>query len=208
MIFWLESFVLSHQELAPFIIFFLLLLAGINFPISIDIVVILSAFLVTTTLKNQAIAIYISLLLGTYFSAWISYWLGRLARRKLLRFEFIRKFFSQEKLSSLQQFYERNGMLTLLVGRFIPFGIRNCLFLSTGFSKASFRKFILRDSLSCFIWVSVCYYSFLHVSKNIGQLLYSIKKFQLGLFLGFSVTVIGVLCYNLRKNRKTRNPYS
>lgn len=205
MIFWLESFVLSHSESAPFIIFFLLLLAGINFPISIDIVVILSAFLVATTLKHQIIAIYISLLLGTYLSAWISYWLGRLARKKLLRFQFVQNFFSQEKLNSLQQFYEKNGMLTLLIGRFIPFGIRNCLFLSTGFSKSSFKKFIVRDSLSCLIWVSVSYYSFLHISKNMHQLLYSIKKFQLALFLGFSVTVIGVVCYNLKKNRKTRN---
>ena len=146
MVFWLESFVLSHQEIAPLIIFFLLLLAGINFPISIDIVVILSAFLVTTTLKNQIIAIYISLLLGTYLSAWISYWLGRLARKKLLRFQFVRNFFSQEKLNSLQQFYEKNGMLTLLIGRFIPFGIRNCLFLSTGFSKASFKKGFCRNN--------------------------------------------------------------
>ena len=197
----LQHFCLSHKTFAPLFIFALLILAGFSLPISIDLVLVLSAFLAATTLHDQVVLLYLTLLLGTYLSAWIAYWLGRSLGSKLLLIPLFRTLLSQQRLDAMKGFYERHGLLTLIIGRFIPFGVRNCLFLSAGLTGSSFIKFALRDLLASLIWVSAMFTAFFHMSKNLERLLHHFKTFQWSLFLGFSVTVIGGFCYNLKKRK-------
>src|SRR5262249_36255657 len=91
---------------------------------------------------------------------------------------------------------------TLIVGRFIPFGVRNCIFMSSGMSKMHFGKFALMDALACTIWSGTLFYLFLTLGQNYTTLCHHLKKFNLLLFTAFSVTVIGFIWYKARK--KTR----
>ncbi|GAB4189440.1 MAG: VTT domain-containing protein [Simkaniaceae bacterium] len=200
----LKEIILQHQNYAPYAVFFALLLAGLNIPISIDVILVISAFFAATTIKEHSISIYFSLLLGTYFSAWASYWIGRFLGEKLLKVPLFSSLFPQRKLQKMKIFYEKYGLWTLLIGRFVPFGVRNCLFMSTGLSRSHFGKFIARDALACFLWVSFMYAIFFHLSRNLDTLLNFLKKFQIGLFLGFSVTVIVVIWYKIKKKRNRR----
>ena len=43
-------------------------------------------------------------------------------------------------------FYKKYGALTLVIGRFIPFGVRNAIFLTSGISKMPFAKFFIFHS--------------------------------------------------------------
>ena len=42
----------------------------------------------------------------------------------------------------IENYYTKYGVVTLLIGRFIPFGVRNCLFVTAGIGKMRFWKFI------------------------------------------------------------------
>ena len=197
------NFIIEHRSYAPWITCGLILLAGFNFPISIDIIIVISAFLAATTLTEQAMSFYLSILIGTYFSAWIAYWLGRTLGSKLLKLRWFSKILHQERLKKVHLFYDKHGFFTLLLGRFIPFGVRNCIFITTGMSRSNFKKFALRDCVACFAWVTICFYSFYTLGMNYQILLNHLKIVNLVIFSAFSVTVIGVICYKKHKSKNS-----
>lgn len=189
------NFIVENSSFAPWISFGLILLAGFNVPISIDVIMVLTAFLAATTIPELTPHLFISVLLGTYFSAWICYWMGRKVGIKLLKIRYFAKLLPQERLKKMGTFYEKHGLLTLMIGRFIPFGFRNCLFMTTGMSKANFAKFIWRDALACTLWVSICFFSFYQLGHSYEILLKKVKMLNLFIFLVFGVTVIALVCY-------------
>ncbi|NYT46772.1 MAG: VTT domain-containing protein [Candidatus Methanofishera endochildressiae] len=58
---------------------------------------------------------------------------------------------SPERITKVSTYYQKYGVITLIIGRFIPFGIRNALFLTAGLGKMNFIKFALSDLLACTI---------------------------------------------------------
>lgn len=200
---YLVEFIIKNSSYAPWLAFGSILLAGLNLPISVDLIVILSAFLAATMIPEHTFSLYISLLFGTYFSAWIAYWMGRKLGRKLLKIKWFSKILHRERLVKVAAFYEKHGFLTLFIGRFIPFGIRNCIFMTSGMSHSHFGKFALRDLIGCFTWVTLYYYAFYNLGLNYQTLLSHIKMVNLTIFSVFSVTVIGLFWYKKRKKKQT-----
>ena len=196
------EFIISHGAYAPWTIFGIILLAGFNIPISIDIVIVLSAFLAATHLPEHAFSFYLSILFGCYFSAMIAYWIGRTLGTKLFKISWFSKLIPPERFKKVSHFYEKYGLITLIVGRFIPFGIRNCIFMTTGMSKVNFGKFILRDAIACLLWSSLCFYAFYTLGLNYQVLMAHVKVINLWIFIVFSVTVITLFCYKKYKKKK------
>ena len=50
---------------------------------------------------------------------------------------------SPERVAKVASFYQKYGVWTLVVGRFIPFGVRNALFLTAGIGKMSPVRFAI-----------------------------------------------------------------
>ena len=197
----LINFIIENSCIAPWACFGLILLAGFNIPISIDVILAAAAFLAANTFPELRFFLFMSVLLGAYFSAWICYWIGRKVGVKLLKISYFTKCLPQKRLNQMRLFYQKYGLLTLLIGRFIPFGFRNCLFMTTGMSECSFVKFMWRDALACTLWVSLCFISFYHLAQSYEILIEKIKLFNGVVFSVFGVTVIAFLCYKkLRKN--------
>lgn len=105
------------------------------------------------------------------------------------------------KIDKVETYYQKYGIATLIIGRFIPFGVRNCIFVSTGLSKMNFFKFALIDFIACSAWSSIMFFSFYHLGKNFEVLKQHLKVFNIVVFLAFSVTVITVIWYKYRKKR-------
>jgi len=198
----LIDFIILHSSSAPWISFGLILLAGFSLPISIDVIIIVSAFLAATTIPEYTYPLYLSILIGCYFSAWITYWMGRKFGIKLLNIRYFSKILPPQRLEKVRVFYEKHGLWTLLVGRFIPFGVRIGLFLTTGMSKMRFGKFILRDALACTVWTSVNFSLFYTFGRNYHLLIERVKWINLFIFLAFGMTVIALIWYKRYKKRK------
>lgn len=202
----LESFfhyLETHQAGAPWVVFIAILLAGVNVPISIDLVLVFCAFLAASVIPESTYPLYFSILIGSAISAWVAYWLGRLFGRKLLKTKLLSKLISSKRLQKVENYYQKYGLLTLIVGRFIPFGVRNCIFITTGISRMKFWKFACADFLGCAAWSSLMFISFYHLGKNFETLKYHLKWLNICLFLAFSVTVITIIWYKIRKNQSS-----
>ena len=65
--------------------------------------------------------------------------------------KFFARMVRQNQIDKIHDYYQRYGMLTLILGRFIPFGVRNGLFLTAGLGKMNAAKFAVADLLACTI---------------------------------------------------------
>jgi membrane protein DedA with SNARE-associated domain len=194
------SWVTQHATHAHWFIFAAILLAGFNIPISADVLVAGAAVIAATLIPEHVWHLYLAIFIGCYFSAWIAYWVGRLMGKRLSGYKWFQKFLPSNRIEKIQRFYHKHGLWTLLIGRFIPFGIRNCIFMSSGMSRVSFSRFALQDLLACFIWTGLTYYLFFNLGKNFHTLVTHLKVVNVIIFLAFGVTVITLLWYKKKKS--------
>lgn len=158
----LTDLIMQNAEYAPWIVFGLLILAGFNVPISEDAMVLGSALLATQR-PDLLWPLFIAVYSGAYLSDLICYGLGRRFGPALWKLPGFEKIVPRHHIENLGRFYERYGVLTLFVGRFIPFGVRNGLLLTAGLGGMRFSRLALADlgaatvSCSFFFWL---YYTF------------------------------------------------
>lgn len=200
------NFLALHGQHAHWIIFSLLLLAGINIPISEDLLLIVSGLIAYTLPVEGALHLYFWVFLGCYLSAWEAYWLGRLLGTKLVGHRWFSRWLSWENVGRLQQFYARHGLWTFLIGRFIPFGVRNCLFFSSGLGHMPFGKFILRDGIACLI-ASGTVFSLAYAFGKNHELLYDyfrMYEWVIGCLLALGV--VGLGAWRWRRSKTASAP--
>ena len=182
------SYICEHANHAHWIIFCLLLLAGLNLPISEDIMLIGGGAIASTCIPDHALRLYIWIFLGCYVSAWEAYWIGRKLGPRLYHIAFFKSIVTPHRLGVLRHYYAKFGIFTFIVGRFIPGGIRNALFMSSGLMKMPFHLFILRDGVACLISSSVLFSIGYRFGQNLDLLLYYFHRYTYG-FLAFFLTL-------------------
>ncbi|WP_233500226.1 MULTISPECIES: DedA family protein [Halobacteriovorax] len=181
----------TNVSLAPYIIFGLLLLAGFNIPISEDVMLFTSAILAAKN-PEYLYPLFFAVFLGAYFSDLICYgFIGRYLGPKIFGIKFFASMVTQERLDTVNAFFKKYGVFTLIFGRFVPFGFRNALFLSAGLGKMNAWKFALSDliaaTISCVVYFTV-YYKFGEAAiEYIKKSNYVIGSVALAVILGFAI---------------------
>jgi membrane-associated protein len=194
-----------HQ--AHWIIFFALILAGFNIPISEDLMLVTSGVLASAFVPENTFKLWAAVFIGAYISDAIAYWTGRLLGPKLLTMKFFSKFLKQERIDKMHAFYEKWGFLAFLVGRFVPFGVRNCLFISAGMGHMSFPKFLLMSGFASLISTTTAFYIAYTFGKHYEVLLDYLKTFDVAIIIVISASVlavIGFIWYKKRSNAKKK----
>ena len=191
-------FICEHCLHAHLIIFGLLMLAGLNIPISEDVLLIIGGMLASTVLNDQIFHLYFWILAGCYLSAWEAYWLGRLLGPRLLSLRWFKKTLPPERVVKVNQFYCRYGLLTLIIGRFIPFGVRNCLFMTAGISKMPFLSFVWKDAIACTLSTATIFSAAYHFGKNYQSLIKILHQYQLFLIIIITLSLITLFIIRYR----------
>ena len=191
------DFIQAHMEVAPYLIFGLLLLAGLKLPVPEDVMLFTAAFM---SVKNphMLIPLFIAVFLGAYFSDLISYAWGRFLGPKLMKVKFFARNLPPKKMEKVQKFLEEYGILTLIIGRFIPFGVRNTMFMTSGMSKMNPYKFALADFIACVLTCSSYFYLYYRFGEQMVEL---IKRFNM---LIFGLFILVVLFYIIKKYKKRK----
>ena len=192
----LIEFINSNIYWAPYIVFGLLILAGFNFPVSEDLMIFITALLAAKH-PDHLIPLLSGIFLGAYLSDLISYSLGRFIGPKLWNIKFFSKMVSKKKLNTISNYYDKYGVITLIFGRFIPFGVRNGLFLTAGLGKMNFLKFSLSDLLACIISTSLYFpLYYFHGEKVIEY----VKKGNVVIFIT-ALLIISFIYFQKKKKK-------
>ncbi len=203
---YISSLLTNAAGYMPLISFSLLTLAGFNLPISEDIVILLSGALGAIYTPHMLPFIYAGCFAGAYISDIISYSLGRFAIRGLAGHRLLQKIISIEKIEAMENYFVRYGSKTLLLGRFIPFGIRNVIFMTAGFSKMRLMTFMLVDLIPLSITSSITFLLGIKAGTNYHNILPYLNRFKE--IIGITALIVVAILFFVHKMRKRCNPES
>ncbi|GHV85807.1 hypothetical protein AGMMS50230_14150 [Spirochaetia bacterium] len=134
-----------------------LLLAGFNIPVSEDLVIITGALLSQGT-PSILVPSLLTIYAGVIASDFGSYYLGTLVRKGAIRAKFIAALLSPKNLDQVHRHLDKHGFLTFIICRFIPFGVRNTLFMGSGFLGLPLRRFALYDIIAALISTNTLFF--------------------------------------------------
>ena len=197
----LTPYIQANLAYAPFIIFGLLLLAGLSLPISEDALLFISALL-ASQYPERVVPLFLGVYLGAFASDLIAYALGRFLGPRLWEIRLFRQMVSLKRVDQLAVFYQKNGLLTIVLGRFIPFGVRNALFVTAGLSKMRCDKFAVFDFIA--VSISCSFYFYLYYSYGQDVIAY-VWRGNIILFSVFIAVVVSYLCRKWLKRKRKRN---
>jgi membrane-associated protein len=192
------QFICAHAHDAWWILFCLLMLAGLNVPISEDLVLLIAGIIGSTCLQGEWHHLFFWVWLGSYVSAWEAYWVGRLLGPKLYKVRWFGHVITPHRIERINHYYEKFGIFTFVVGRFCPGGIRNALFMTAGLGKMPFPKFIFRDGIACFFSSNVLFHIGFQFGKHHEALLhyfFTYEKIVLTVVCVAIATVIGFIWF-------------
>jgi len=195
----MESWVVWLCELgpyAPLIIFGLLIVTGFSLPVSEDLLLLASGALASTLLPHLTVQLFFAAFLGSYFSDCIAFGLGRLFGEKLHQVK------SAKQMNRLSSFYKKYGILTLFVGRLIPFGFRNGIFMCAGAGSMRFRTFLISDGIACLGFSGLLFFLAYSAGKNYEALASSVHQASLAVGLVVLACVAALTVYFITKKKR------
>lgn len=193
----LINYACAHAHSAHYIIFILLMLAGLNVPISEDFLLLTGGAIASTCIPDHALRLFIWIYFGCWISAWEAYWIGRLLGPKLYTIRWFSHVITPGRIEKLHHYYEKFGIFTFIMGRFIPGGVRNALFMSSGLGKMPFLKFILRDGFACMISTTTIFslgYYFGQNYRTIVHYFETYNKIAIGAVISL-ITIVGIVIW-------------
>jgi len=196
-------FITLHASKSPWILFSLFILAGLNFPISIDLLVIIASIISASIAPELKYQLFFSCVAGTVMAGWTAYFVGHFLGSKLMSFSWFKKLFPVSRLDKIHSFYTKYGLIALIIGRFIPFGIRNAMFITNGMAKSSFKNFASKDLFAATFWCTIMFHLFHSLGCHFDTIVKYLKIINISLFSLFSVAVIIFFCYKRRKAMKS-----
>lgn len=189
------AYICEHAHQAPWIMFSLLLLSGLNIPISEDIMLLSGGAMASTCLHGHVLLLYIWIFLGCYLSGWEGYWIGRLLGPKLYHISLFKTVITPTRMEWLRYYYAKYGVFTFIIARFCPGGVRTALFMSSGLTKMPFPLFMMRDGLACLLSSSVLFSLGYHFAGNIDTIFLYLKRYSLTFLILFLVALTASLIY-------------
>jgi len=196
---YISQLLFNFAPQVHYVSFALLFLAGFNLPISEDIVFIISASIAATIIPEHTFKIAAGCVLGAYSSDIIAYCLGRFGMKFILEHKKLAKSYPMDKIRKIEDYYQSHGAKTLFFGRFIPFGVRNIIFLTAGLAKMKIYKFMLVDLLALSITSTILFSIGYTLGSNYQIIFPYLNKYKLIIFSLFILTVLSIVIYKKKK---------
>ncbi|MBP8082619.1 MAG: DedA family protein [Spirochaetes bacterium] len=153
----IPDYLISMAPYLHFVSFGLLILAGFNLPIPEDIVMIVSGSIAATIVPENTVIIIAGCFLGAYISDIYAYCVGRYFLNWIIRHKRMSKIVPMKKIHTMEQYFAKYGEKTLFFGRFIPFGFRNAIFMTSGILGMKFLHFLIIDFLALCATTSILF---------------------------------------------------
>ena len=184
-------FIENHAASAPFVIVALCLLAGLNIPLSEDVLNI-SLALLAGSYPEYAWLFGISICLGALTGDIVSYGVGYGVQGVLVKSRRLHKERTVKLYDGICKLFAHKGPVLLIIGRFIPFGFRNILHMSAGSLHMPLRTYILFDSIAVLLTTGVLYSVVFLFGQKVAMGFQRTGLFLAGfLLLGFVISFFG-----------------
>jgi membrane protein DedA with SNARE-associated domain len=171
------------------LLFFLLFLCGMGFPMAEELVMLGGGVLVASAVLHP-LPMFLSTFSGTIVGDVLLFWLGRGLATKLTTSVYFTRWLPPYQVAKGGAFFARYGNTTIFLARFIP-GLRAPTFLLAGTMQMPFWRFTAIDVLAGLIFVPmICLLGYLF-ADHFDVLTYWFRNLQrttmtILIFLGLS----------------------
>jgi membrane protein DedA with SNARE-associated domain len=170
----------------------LLILGAVGFPFPEDTTLILCGFLISTRVVKPLYAllvVYTSLLIADF----VLYSFGKKYGHRIVTHRRFQKIISPERLSIIEDKFNKRGALLILIGRHIA-GLRAQIFLVAGIMRMSPLKFIMVDAFSSLFTIAIMVGAGYIGGNSFEVLKRDITRIEhIGILLGIILLVIYLL---------------
>jgi len=192
----------QYAEYYPFVAFGALMLAGLSVPISEDLIIITGA-LICQGKPSMLVPIFAATYAGVVISDYFPYLLGTYISKGTIKSNFISRFFSTKKIVRIHRYLEKYGIFAFIVGRFIPFGVRNTMFISSGLFGLRLRRFALYDTTAATISVSTLFFLAYRFGEAVEKPFQAVGIVLFVLLLSLLTFVVIRIVRNILKRRES-----
>jgi membrane protein DedA with SNARE-associated domain len=113
----------------------------------------------------------------------------------------MQKMVPAERITTIERYYQRYGIITFIFGRFIPFGVRNALLMTAGLGKMNFAKFALTDWVACIISNSVLF----SLTFYLGEEIIASKMGHAKVIIfALAAVVVGLIIWRVKRTAQRR----
>jgi len=191
----------QYVEYYPLAAFIALMLAGLNVPISEDLIIITGAFICQEK-PSMLVPVFAATYAGVVISDYFPYTLGKYIRKGTIKAKLLTQLFSPRKIVRIHHYLNKYGIFTFIVGRFVPFGVRNTLFITSGLIGLRLRRFALYDTTAATISVSTLFFLAYHFGEAVEKPFQAVGIVLFVLFLSMiTFIVINIIRKILKKKR-------
>jgi membrane protein DedA with SNARE-associated domain len=196
---WAEVYLTANNPGFYPIVFLLLLLAGLGFPISADLVLLTCSYIAYTGHAEYIYLIPISIL-AILLSDTLMYGVGKNLGFRLTQVWPLKSLLTPERIENAKSSFHVHGYRIVFLARFMP-GIRTVFMFTSGLLKLRYWKFIAHDFAGAIIVIPSMLYSMKWVAGNKEVIMEYIHRFQ-WLILAAVVLYFSFWFYKRRSVRK------
>lgn len=179
---WIESY-LNHSQFIYPTVFLLLLVAGLGFPVSADLVLLTCGYLVFVGKVSGLVIIPLSIL-AILASDTIMFHIGKHFGLKLTSLWPFKKALTPERIEKARGSFTIHGYKIVFWARFMP-GVRTVFMFTSGLMNLHYTKFILYNFSGALIVIPLTILSVTWVAGNtalIADFMGQVKWLVLALF--------------------------
>lgn len=150
-------------------------------------------------LASQGYVSFTGLLIGTWLAAVIGDSVGYAFGKKVGPALFVKEnslFFNKEHIARAQHFYEKHGVKTIVLGRFLPI-VRTFAPIVAGVGNMNYRTFLTYNIIGGFIWT----WLMLWLGYGLGALIPDPDKYVLPIVIVIIIVSASPTLFQLFKKR-------
>ncbi len=189
------------QKYGYVVIFTLVMLGNMGVPVPEESPVILAGYASQKLWLDYKIA-FIVCVISAVVGDNIGYMIGRKGGRSLLLRYGKYVGFNEEKLASLEGFFERYGDKTVFVARFIA-GLRWAAGPLSGAAKMPLGRFMFYNASGAIVWAFIMTQLGYHLASNLDYVIALVAKAKIVIIV---LAIVAFIAYRIYKKRKLQIP--
>lgn len=187
---------------APYITFIALILSGLNIPISEDLLIVCNGLLAASH-KEMVPQLYLGIFIGAYLSDLLCFSLGKHLGLRLFNQPLWRHKGPPRQLKKVERHFEKHDIATLILGRFIPFGVRNAIYIAAGLSRYSSIRFAVTDFFAALFSTSLLFFLVYRYGQSVVSV---IQETKLIIFIAAMTALTAFVAVKLYRRWKRKHP--
>jgi membrane protein DedA with SNARE-associated domain len=159
---------IQYIDYFPLVAIICLFLASLNVPMSEDLIIITGAIL-SRAAPDNLVPNLLAIFFGAVLSDYMVFGIVTQIRKGAIKCRFISGLLPQKRHDKMRYYFDKYGIFTFIVCRFIPFGVRNSLCIASALSGLRFRTFVLFDTTAAIISVNTLFFLVYFLGEQIEK---------------------------------------